>query len=121
MLQTVTSVGCFTQRRRDSQVVRQGSAKPLFVGSIPTRASKNLPLKTHSLTLESVACYACLVFTRFHPFYLIFALSRGGNRQKSGKGFCPFREHAFGPNPIDSYGFRVDASRVHMHILHNAP
>ena len=26
--------------RRGSQVVRQGSAKPLFVGSIPTHASK---------------------------------------------------------------------------------
>ncbi len=31
-----------TPRRRDSQVVRQGSAKPLFVGSIPTRASNSL-------------------------------------------------------------------------------
>ncbi len=26
-----------------SQVARQGSAKPLHVGSIPARASKNLP------------------------------------------------------------------------------
>ncbi len=29
------------QKWRDSQVVRRGSAKPLFVGSIPTRASTN--------------------------------------------------------------------------------
>ena len=31
----------YSRRRRGSQVVRPGSAKPLFVGSIPTRASSN--------------------------------------------------------------------------------
>ena len=30
--------------RRGSQVVRQGSAKPLFGGSIPPRASRTQPL-----------------------------------------------------------------------------
>ncbi len=33
---------CTLTRRRGSQVVRQRSAKPLFVGSIPTHASKNI-------------------------------------------------------------------------------
>ena len=32
-------------QRRRSQVVRQGSAKPSFVGSIPTVASKQLPAR----------------------------------------------------------------------------
>ena len=36
---------CSPPRWRGSQVVRQRSAKPLFVGSIPTRASKVLRLK----------------------------------------------------------------------------
>ena len=34
------------RHRRGSQVVRQRSAKPLFVGSIPTRASRTKPFKS---------------------------------------------------------------------------
>ena len=37
--------GWFLCRRRGTQVVRERSAKPLCVGSIPTRASKFIPFR----------------------------------------------------------------------------
>ena len=42
--------------RRGTQVVRERSAKPLYVGSIPTRASKNLMQITNVYAGFSVGC-----------------------------------------------------------------
>ena len=47
-------------KRRGSQVVRQGSAKPLFVGSIPPRASRRFaPLTAASLRNQAPAATFC--------------------------------------------------------------
>jgi hypothetical protein len=47
-----------TPKRRDSQVVRQRSAKPLFVGSIPTPGSK---IMLTEFSIVSVLYFGALI------------------------------------------------------------
>ena len=90
--------------RRGSQVVRQRSAKPLFVGSIPTRASIPNALEVHISHCKSI-CYE-LCFALRHEAALV---DSGMNRSSSEQ---------FGADEWSHYGPKESSVST---VIHNRP
>ena len=82
--------------RRGTQVVRERSAKPLCVGSIPTRASKIYPKKPNDFDVFRRAFENCTKIVRwFSERFVIFAV-----RDRYGDGFIQCILASFDPRRI---------------------